>query len=83
MDDVSEELVPVLVVWHDAHTEDGWNYLEAVDSEPYVVRSVGFLVPNAKPGHVVLVQSRSVHDGQIDGLLAIPAGMVVSCTSLK
>ena len=79
---MSSELVPVLVVWHDAHTIDGWTYLEALDADPCLVHSVGFLAPDAKPGHVVLVQSVIVGDGEVDAVLNIPAGMVVSCTSL-
>jgi hypothetical protein len=78
-----ENLVPVLVVWHDAHTEEGWTYLEAVDPEPYVVNSLGYLAPDAKPGHLVLVQSICPKDGQVDCVLSIPTGMVVSCTALQ
>ena len=79
----TEDLVPVLVVWHDAHTQDGWTYIETIDAEPCIVHSVGFLAPDAKPGHLILVQSRSLGDGMVDAMLAIPAAMVVSCTSLK
>lgn len=82
MSKATGDLTPVLVVWHDAHTIDGWTYLEAVEADPCVVHSVGFLAPDAKPGHVVLVQSVIVGDGEVDAVLHIPAGMVVSCTSL-
>jgi hypothetical protein len=83
MGETPKPLVAVLVVWHDAHTQDGWTNLDSFDQEPCVVHSVGFLAPDAKPGHVVLVQSRSLSDGMVDALLAIPAAMVVSCTAFQ
>jgi len=71
----------VLVVWHDAHSCEGWSELSDVDNEPYDVQTVGFMIPNAKAGHVVLAQSIGPDDA-LDGILQIPAGMVVSCTVL-
>lgn len=46
-----------------------------IDQDPLVVRSVGWIMPDGKPGHVVLAQSVG-SDTQIDGLLCIPVGMV-------
>lgn len=69
----------VLVVWHDAHSgDDGWHTAGEIDSEPCVVESVGWLLPDAKAGHVVVVQSVLTHDESIDGVLCVPVGMVVS-----
>ena len=70
-----------LVVWHDAHSEESWSRLSDLDPEPYVVETLGFLFPEAKPGHVVIAQSMG-SDDSIDSVLQIPAGMVVSVTLL-
>lgn len=69
------------VVWHDAHSEESWSRLSDLDPEPYIVETVGFLLPDAKPGHVVIAQSIG-SDDSIDSVLQIPAGMVVSVTVL-
>ena len=65
----------VVVVWHDAHSEQSWTSVEELDSDPYVVRTAGYLLPDAKPGHVVIAQSVGP-DGALDGVLQIPVGMV-------
>jgi hypothetical protein len=70
-----------LVIWHDAHSEDSWSQLTDLDPEPYVVETVGFLLPDAKPGHVVIAQSIG-SDDSMDSVLQIPVGMVVSVTTL-
>lgn len=67
--------VPVLIVWHDAHAEHSWTTLEELGSEPYVVETIGWLIPDAKPGHVVIAQSIGSDDG-MDSVLSIPVGMV-------
>jgi hypothetical protein len=64
----------VRVTWHDAHGIEGWMSIHDIEQGPRVINSVGWAVPNAKPGHVVLVGS--VDDDMIDGGLAIPKGMV-------
>ena len=75
------EGVPVLVEWHDAHAEEGWTTLADVGSEPYVVRTVGFLLPDAKPNHVVVAQSIGSDEG-LDAVLSVPIGMVIRTTLL-
>lgn len=68
----------VLVVWHDAHTvADGWCELSDIDDEPLVVETIGWLLPDAKAGHVVVAQSVTSDDG-LDSVLCIPVGMVQS-----
>lgn len=68
----------VLVVWHDAHTvADGWCELSDIDDEPLVVKTIGWLLPDAKAGHVVVAQSVTSDDG-LDSVLCIPVGMVQS-----
>jgi len=71
---------PVLVIWRDAHSigEADWADLEsAIDKDPYLMRSVGFLLNESrgKPGHVTLYQSITP-DGDVDGILCIPNEMV-------
>jgi hypothetical protein len=67
----------VLIVWHDAHSvASTWIDVGDIDSEPMVVESVGFLLPDAKPKHIVLAQSLTDNDG--DHILAVPVGMVRS-----
>jgi hypothetical protein len=66
----------VEVIWHDAHQLSEWMDIKDLDQDPYVVRSLGWLLPDAKPGHVVIAQSAG-SDDQVDGVLCVPAGMVV------
>lgn len=65
----------VLVEWHDAHASSQWMDRADIDQDPFVVRSVGWLIADGKPGHVVIAQSLG-SDAQIDGVLCIPVGMV-------
>jgi hypothetical protein len=69
------DAVPVLIIWHDAHAEHSWTTLDELDSDPYVVETIGFLLPDAKRGHVVVAQSIGSDDG-LDAVLQIPVGMV-------
>ena len=74
---------PVLVVWHDAFADtSSWMEVADIDDEPCVVNSVGFLIPDAKQGHVVIAMSNNSHD-YIDSVLAIPVGMVQQITLLS
>ena len=67
----------VLIVWHDAHSvADSWIALNDIDVEPAVVESVGFLLPDAKPQHIVLAQSLT--GDECDHILAVPVEMVRS-----
>jgi hypothetical protein len=66
-----------IVTWHDAHAESEWQDITTLDQQPYEVKTVGWIIPNAKPGHVVVVQSISTDDS-CDGVLCIPVGMVVN-----
>ena len=69
----------VLIVWHDAHAvcDGGWCELADITDEPCVVDTVGWLLPNAMKGHVVVAQSITVDD-HIDSVLSIPVGMIKS-----
>lgn len=66
----------VAVEWRDAYSyTDEWQKIEDVDKEPVIVCSVGFLIPSAKDGYVVIAQSDD-GQGELDGFLFIPCGMV-------
>jgi hypothetical protein len=65
----------VLLVWHDAHSvSTGWMPTSDIEPEPAVVHSVGWLLPDAKPNHIVIAQSY-IEDSS-DHILAIPLKMV-------
>jgi len=81
-------VTPVILHWTDAAADSsgGWCTVGSLEQRPYVVRSVGFLVPTdagGKPGHVTLVQSIGCHQGDeadpdaYDHVLHVPVGMVV------
>jgi len=76
----------VVVMWKDAHADcQGWSEMEEIDDEPYLVRSVGFLLTKGrgkKKGHVSIAQSIS-EDKMIDSVLHIPKRMVVSLAVLE
>jgi len=67
----------VLIVWHDAHSvASTWIDVADIDVEPAVVESVGFLLADAKPRHIVLAQSLT--GDECDHILAVPVEMVRS-----
>jgi len=66
-----------MVVWHDAHALTSWVDFDEIDADPCVVETIGWLLPNAKKGHVVVAQSITNEDG-LDNVLCIPVGMIVS-----
>lgn len=70
----------VCVTWHDAHTEcETWCKISDISDDPVVVRTVGWLLPNHKRDHVVVVQSIT-SDDTLDAVLCIPVGMVRGIT---
>lgn len=72
----------VRVRWHDAHScGDGWQAIEEIDAEPYVVDSIGYVIVGAKPNHIVLAASAS--DDAVDHVLAVPLGMVREVVELN
>ena len=72
----------VMVTWHDAHAESTWMSVNEIDDEPFVVETVGWLIPDSKPNHLVVGQSIGLDDA-IDGVLSIPLGMVVKVQVLS
>jgi len=75
MADLSDAKI-VELTWLDAHAENAWMDIEELDQEPYIVRTIGWLMTDAKPDHVVVAQSIGV-DHSVDGVLCVPVGMVV------
>ena len=65
------------MVWHDAHALTSWVDFDDIDLEPCVVETIGWLLPEAKKGHVVVAQSITNEDG-LDNVLCIPVGMIQS-----
>ena len=68
------------VVWLDAHsgTTATWHSLDdAIEQDPVVVVTRGFLMPDAKPNHVTVAGSLT-SDGDVSDLTCIPLGMVKS-----
>jgi hypothetical protein len=65
----------VMVTWHDAHSiGDTWMAMP-VDTEPCIVQSIGWLMPEAKPDYLVIAQSYT-NEEMYDHLVAIPVGMI-------
>jgi hypothetical protein len=72
----------VEVVWHDAHADTStWIDISEIGCDPCVVVSVGILLPDTKPNHIVLAQSQNSFD-QLDCVLAIPVAMVKSMRAI-
>jgi hypothetical protein len=67
----------VEIWWHDAHPISGWLSFDEIPPTPRVIRTCGYLVRDALPGHHFLVQSVDVEAGTFDAGLAVPTGMVV------
>lgn len=68
----------VVVEWRDAYSyNDEWKAVEEIDKESVIVQSIGFLLADAKEDYVVIAQSDD-GEGQLDGFLFIPCGMVLN-----
>lgn len=65
----------VEVIWHDASSIAGWLELGDLDPAPCVVRQVGYVVPNARPGHLTLTSSFT-STGSLGDVSYIPREMV-------
>ena len=74
------DLVPVVVVWHDAHVSvEGWEDLGNLEDDgPCIVHSSGFLLPTelgGKTNHVSMVATWS-DDDMVHSVFHIPMQMV-------
>jgi hypothetical protein len=66
----------VAVTWQDARTFAGWHPVgEPVAAEPFLQRSVGWIMPDAQHRHLVIAQTLDPV-GNGGDLLSIPLGMV-------
>ena len=81
----TEGLRVALVRWSDAHADGNgsWLRLEDLDTEPYVVRSSGFVLNEIKRGHLSIAQSLGSEDGVVDYVLHIPIGMILTIEYLN
>lgn len=81
------EAYPALVVWNDAHEVfPNWGDLDDLADESTLCYSLGWVIPEAKENHVVVVGSVVAGDGRADSLgsgVAIPEEMVLKITKLK
>ena len=69
-------MVLVLVEWNDAFSlQESWISKEDIDEEPMKTFSVGVLLEDAKPNHVVIAQSYN-SDDSYDSVLCVPVAMV-------
>lgn len=86
MSDEPEQVRMVAVRWKDAHADidhRSWVHpSEIEDSGPYLVVSIGFLLPGIKEDHVSVAQSNDP-EGNVDSILHIPSGMVVEVVTLE
>jgi hypothetical protein len=75
----------VEITWHDAHGDNGssWHPIDGSGwtDKPLVVKSIGYLMTDAKKGHHVLAQS--VIKDHVDHVLFIPKAMTKRIRTLK
>ena len=76
------DLVPTFVVWKDAHgVAHGWQSPDEIDSDPAISHSIGYHLPELKPGHFCIAQSLD-DSGNMDSVLCIPAEMVLRVVTI-
>jgi hypothetical protein len=76
------EITLVKVIWNDAHSlSHSWIDIDDIEDEPWVVETVGWILPEVKKNHLVVAQSHILHESY-DNIIAIPIAMVVSCSTL-
>ena len=80
-------MTPALIIWKDAHAAtETWTSIDDIEvGEPYLVNSVGYLLPigaGGKKGHISLCQSLT-QDRFVDAVLHIPKKMVVKVIHLS
>lgn len=74
-------MTPVLVTWADAHAVEGWLDPANLDNGPCIVRSVGWLIADAKAGHVTLALSED-ENGLVREVFHIGVAMVLDMIAL-
>ena len=72
----------VKIIWNDAHSvSHSWMSIDDIEDEPWVVETVGWILPEVKKNHLVVAQSHISHESY-DNIIAIPIAMVASCIIL-
>jgi hypothetical protein len=73
----------VKVIWNDAHSlSHSWIDIADIATEPWIVETVGWLIPEVKKDHLVVAQSHISHESY-DNVIAIPLSMVIKITALE
>jgi len=73
----------VCVSWLDAHSgTDQWTQMTNLDQDGCLVKTAGFLLPEGKPHHVTIYQSRTPND-DIDHVLHIPTDMIQTIQTIN
>jgi len=76
-------MVLVLVEWEDAYSyQESWISVDEIGDEPMKTISVGILLEDAKPNHVVIAQSHN-GDDDYDSVLCVPVAMVTRLAVLS
>ena len=73
----------VKVSWNDAHSiSHSWIDIDDIIDEPWIVETVGWILPEVKKDHLVIAQSHIGHESY-DNIIAIPKAMVVKVSILN
>lgn len=73
----------IVVIWHDAATDHGWEPHEGVDTEDDLMITVGFLVAKGKNNVVVASSIDEASGGMSNSRIKIPVGMIRSIKELN
>lgn len=84
----SVKAYPALVVWNDAHEVfSEWSTLEDLEDKQTLCYSLGWVIPDAKEGHVVvagsIIAGKRGNAEYLGSGVAIPEEMVISITKIK
>jgi len=76
------EAHPIFVEWKDAHgVAHGWTDISEIETEPAIIHSIGYHLPDLKLGHYCIAQS--LDDGEmVDSVLCIPVEMVLRIVTI-
>jgi hypothetical protein len=74
----------VLVEWIDAQSDaETWLHLDELNSEPRMIRSVGYLLESPIEGHMSVAASWDEFSRHVGSVMHIPDAMVRRVTDLK
>jgi hypothetical protein len=73
---------PIYVEWKDAHgVAHGWTSPDDIEPDPAIIHSIGYHIPDLKPGHYCIAQSLD-DSGTVDSVLCIPVEMVLRIVTI-